>query len=269
MKQLAWKRYNIIVGVHSTQSDVDHNITQLGLMSESLKRVTDWLVQPVIKSLACAAFSTMELYNRQAAAPQHDISSEKFQTTDNPAEGCHLRRQSTRTKEPLSKAIVSSYASDDLDWQRWTSAMDLNISLDSRTQAGRQRQKEYQAKWRETKRKEIHADVVRRDGPEFGVKKCGVCQEFILRTSDICTQCGVPVTARGALAARNTNMTLHNGTNLSMSNQLATSALWKSMAGDSTDNNFVVADIWGKRTVGSQVEYLVQWSGYSKKVQRP
>ena len=58
--------------------------------------------------------------------------------------------------------------------------MDLNISLDSRTQAGRQRQKEYQAKWRETKRKEIHADVVRRDGPEFGVKKCSVCQEFIL-----------------------------------------------------------------------------------------
>ena len=73
-------------------------------MSPVLKRWTDWVSQPIVKVLACPAYSTMEKHTRQASAPQHDLYSEDFKITDNPAEGAHLRRQALGKHERLNEA---------------------------------------------------------------------------------------------------------------------------------------------------------------------
>ena len=231
-------------------------------MSETLKRWTDWLIQPVIKSMACPAFSTMDLLTRQAAAPQHDITSDHFQVNSNPAEGCHLRRQSAGTKEPLNEAVVTGYLDDDLNWQRFLAAKQGTVSLDQRTKAGLQRRKEYQAAWRETKKKEIRAAGVLRDGPQYGAKQCRTCSEFIPKTSGICPKCQVPATRQGALAAINSNSQPRSET--SVSNQNATDALHEAMCAQNLDSKFSVAEIWGRRSQHGKTKYHVQWAGYSK-----
>ena len=90
MKKKAWDHVNIIMGEHSSQEDVDHALGELSCMSPTLKRLTDWVSRPVMKALACPAYSKMDMYVRQAAAPQHDIMSEDFLITDNPAEGHNI-----------------------------------------------------------------------------------------------------------------------------------------------------------------------------------
>lgn len=118
MVALAWRRYRQITGIGNEQGDVDHALHELGRMSPVLARWTKWLSNTTVKSLAIPAYSCIEDHIRQAANPNHDIRDEAFMITDNPAEGCHLRRQRLGKHEALGDAIVTSCHSDRLDWDR-------------------------------------------------------------------------------------------------------------------------------------------------------
>ena len=105
-------------------------------MSPPLKRVTEWLCRPVIKVLACPAYSTMPKHVRMSRAPNSDAA--EFTLNDNPAEGAHRRRQATGNQEPLGTAIVTSGQSDDSDWQRWVSVKRGEEQLSHRSKDGTQ-----------------------------------------------------------------------------------------------------------------------------------
>ena len=198
MKNKAWAHVKVIMGEHSLQEDVDHALGELSRMSPTLKRLTDWMSRPVMKALACPAYSKMDMYVRQAAAPQHDIMSKGFLITDNPAEGCHLRRQAIGKQDPLGVAIVKSYRSDDSDYARYSCAKQGLATLHDRTTEGVKNYNKAKQDWRAANKKSIAADGAIRDGPAFNNKECQNCGVFIPRSEMVCSTCLVPATALGA-----------------------------------------------------------------------
>ena len=265
MCQRARSLTNTITGVHSLQSEVDFALHELSRMSATLKRITDWISQPVIKVLACPAYSQMELFVRQANAPEHDLSSEKFKLTDNPAEGAHNRRSSLAKQEEVDAAILTSYQSDHLDWERWLAAKRHESALNGRTADGMQQQKVYQAMYKANARSAVVSSCAERDGPQFNTKRCQACSGFMPSNAATCPSCRIPATRLGN-ASVNANIgvgelsgsTAHEAT----SNHQARAALEAALLATHPDREYVFAEVHEKRGKDKDTEWLVEWAGF-------
>ena len=263
MVSLAWSRVRKITGVDSKQEDVDHALQCLSLMSPTLKRLTDWLSQPVIKTLACPAYSAMDKHRRQLSAPKHDLYSDKFKITDNPAEGAHRRRQEIGKHEVLNEAIVTSYISDDTDWQRWEHVKRSTTSLHMRSTAGAKHQKEIKAQYAQTRREQIGADGAVRDGPSFDTKQCQTCASFVQSGATVCPECRTAMTKDGAAslsettAARSSPIVVDTTSKAS-----AIEALVNAQLSKEPERLYAVAEVHAVRGTKPNRSFHVQWSGF-------
>jgi len=97
----------------------------------------------------------------------------------------------------LNEAILTSYQSDEADWDRWAAAKRGTTKLDKRSATGVAQQKKYQEKYREEHKKQLRTDAVLRDGPRYDTKQCQTCSEFMPKQSAVCPSCNIPATKKG------------------------------------------------------------------------
>ena len=192
--------------------------------------------------------------------------SKDFLITDNPAEGCHLRRQAIGKQDPLGVAIVKSFRSDDLDYPRYKCAKQGLASLHNRTADGLKQQAKARIERRATNKKAITADGALRDGPAFNIKECQACGAFIPRAEEVCSTCHIPANANGhhSLSAGFPKNITTVGASCA-SAQCAVDLLSGALVAMDPNRSYVVKEIHAQAGVGVHSKYHIEWCGFPSK----
>ena len=147
--------------------------------------------------------------------------------------------------------------SDDADVQRFIVASKNLARLKHRSKEGVEARKKGQAEYRKKSKKNVARDCELRDGPQFNTKLCGLCSQHVDKSSNICPNCQQPSTKRGAEALTTTKAQprAFGPSNSTSANQ---EALASTMDTISNREDWLVAEVKGKRGNGEHVEYLIR-----------